>query len=68
MNRDQVKGRAKKIEGELTDARGDATGDVSDNLKGKAEKGVGEVQKQYGDLKERVRHDREDTEPRDKDR
>lgn len=64
MNRDQVKGRVKKLEGELTDARGDATGDVADDIKGKIQKGIGEVQKDYGDMKERIRRDREDTQPR----
>ncbi|MED5617781.1 CsbD family protein [Ideonella sp. BN130291] len=57
MNKDQVKGRAKKVEGELIDERGDATGDLSDDIKGKVEKGVGEVQKQYGDMKEKIRRD-----------
>ena len=57
MNKDQVKGRAKKIEGELTDARGDARGSVADDVKGKAQKGAGEVQKQWGDLKEKARRD-----------
>ena len=55
MNKDQVKGRAKKIEGELIDQRGDARGSAADDLKGKAKKGVGEVQKQWGDLKEKAR-------------
>jgi uncharacterized protein YjbJ (UPF0337 family) len=63
MNRDQVKGTAKKIEGELKDQKGNATGDLSDDVEGKVEKGVGEVQKDYGDMKERIRKDRADTDP-----
>lgn len=57
MNKDQVKGQAKKIEGEMIDQRGDATGSVADDIKGKVEKGVGEVQKKYGDLKENLKDD-----------
>ena len=60
MNKDQVKGRMKKIEGEAIDQRGDATGSVADDIKGKVEKGIGHVQKEYGDAKERVRRDLND--------
>ncbi len=60
MNKDQVKGRMKKIEGELIDERGDATGDLTDDIKGKVEKGIGEVQKDYGDMKERIRRESDD--------
>lgn len=68
MNKDQVKGRAKKVEGELIDQRGDATGDLKDDIKGKAEKAVGEVQKDYGDMKEKLKRDGDRSTDRDVER
>ena len=57
MNQDQVKGQLKKIKGEAEDVGGSATGDLSEHAKGKLDKGMGHVQKEYGDMKERVRQD-----------
>jgi len=52
MNKDQVEGKRKQIHGEATDIKGDIKGDLGDDIKGKAEKGVGKAQEAYGNLKE----------------
>jgi uncharacterized protein YjbJ (UPF0337 family) len=55
MNKDQVEGKRKQIHGEATDIKGDIKGDLGDDIKGKAEKGIGKAQEAYGDLKEKLR-------------
>lgn len=51
MNKDQIKGRITKTEGQIKEAAGKAVGNKSLEIKGKAKKVVGEVQASYGDLK-----------------
>lgn len=52
MNKDQVKGRAKEATGAIKQAVGKATGSVSTEVKGNAEKVLGKTQAAYGDIKE----------------
>jgi len=52
MNKDQVQGRAKQVEGKLEAAAGKITDNKKMKKKGKLKEAVGEVQTRYGDLKE----------------
>ncbi|MDB5765331.1 MAG: CsbD-like protein [Collimonas fungivorans] len=51
MNKDQVKGRVKEAEGKIKETAGKIAGDKRLEEKGKIEKTVGQVQKEYGDKK-----------------
>ncbi|MDR6499750.1 CsbD family protein [Burkholderia sp. DN3021] len=55
MNKDQVKGVAKKAKGKVNEVIGRATGNVKQEIKGDAQQVAGEVQKKYGDAKEAVK-------------
>lgn len=57
MNKDQVKGRLKQAEGKVKEVTGKVVGNETLEQKGKVEKVVGEVQSDYGDLKENIKSD-----------
>lgn len=52
MNTDQVKGRAKEVEGTVKEVTGKAVGNKRLEEKGRFEKNVGKVQAGLGDLRE----------------
>ena len=57
MNRDQVKGAAKHISGEVKQQVGKLTGDTSTRVRGHAQEAEGRLQKNVGDKREELRHD-----------
>ncbi|MEP7205612.1 MAG: CsbD family protein [Casimicrobiaceae bacterium] len=59
MNRDQVKGTAKDIEGKAQRELGKATGDVGDQIKGAGKQVEGKIQKGIGNLKDDADKDRD---------
>ncbi|KJS09490.1 MAG: general stress protein CsbD [Gammaproteobacteria bacterium BRH_c0] len=58
MNKDQVKGRITKTEGQVKEAAGKAVGNESLEIKGKIKKAAGTVQAAFGDLKSDLKKDR----------
>lgn len=60
MNKDQVKGVAKHVQGEVQQEVGKLTGDTDTQLKGHAKEIEGKAQKQYGDAKEVLKDKAED--------
>lgn len=54
MNKDQVKGRVKEVQGSVKEATGRLLGSTKLETKGKLEKMVGTVQAQHGDTKAAV--------------
>ncbi|WP_095144214.1 CsbD family protein [Pseudomonas sp. Irchel s3b6] len=52
MNKNQVKGRVKEIEGAIKEVAGKAVGNKRLEERGKIEKTVGTIQAGLGDLKE----------------
>jgi len=56
MNKDQVKGRLKAVEGTVKEVTGKIVGNKSLEEKGKVEKVVGKVQSGYGDIKEDIKN------------
>ena len=57
MNKDQVKGVAKQVEGNVKEEVGKLTGDTETRVKGHAKELEGKLQKKVGDAKEEVRQD-----------
>ncbi|HKX54377.1 MAG TPA: CsbD family protein [Nitrosospira sp.] len=55
MNKDQVKGTAKDIEGKIQEEAGRAAGSKEHESKGLGKQIAGKVQKKYGDVKEAVK-------------
>ena len=55
VNKDQVKGVAKQAKGAVKEAVGKATGSRKTEYEGKAEKVAGNVQKGFGDAREKVK-------------
>ncbi|HRX74053.1 MAG TPA: CsbD family protein [Hyphomonas sp.] len=55
MDKENVKGAAKKAEGSLKEATGKAIGDKSLEMKGKADKAEGKVREKVGDTKDKIR-------------
>ena len=55
MDRDRIKGKLKQVEGTLIDAKGDLTGNVSDDIRGKSKKVEGKLQETWGKTKDAVR-------------
>ncbi|MEM1318478.1 MAG: CsbD family protein [Pseudomonadota bacterium] len=53
-NTDQSEGMTKKIKGDLKEAYGKITGDKKTENKGKEEQAEGQLQKDWGDLKDAV--------------
>ena len=60
MNKDQVKGVAKHIAGEIQEQVGKLTGDESTEARGHAREQEGKIQKNYGDAKELVKDKAQD--------
>ncbi|MNC60529.1 CsbD-like protein [compost metagenome] len=56
MNKNQVKGRVKEIEGTIKEVAGKAVGNKRLEERGKIEKTVGTIQAGLGDLKEDLKH------------
>ncbi len=67
MNRDQIKGKAKEIKGDIKKRIGGATEDPGKQAEGWLEEQEGKVQKKVGDLEEEAdrakRHDRDPDRP-----
>jgi uncharacterized protein YjbJ (UPF0337 family) len=55
MNKDQVKGVSKDLEGKMQESAGQMTGSVEQQAKGLGKQVAGKVQKGFGDAKEAVR-------------
>ena len=55
MHKDEVKGSAKKLRGEVKDKVGKATEDDNLRAAGKADKAEGSIQKGVGKVKDKVR-------------
>ena len=62
MNKDQAKGIAKEVTGEVKEQVGKMTRDDELRLKGHAKEFEGKAQKKLGDLKEIAREDMDDIE------
>lgn len=56
MNKDQVKGIAKQVGGEIQQGVGKLTGDTSTRVRGHANEVEGKLQEGLGDAKETVRN------------
>jgi len=52
MNKDQVKGAAKKVAGKVQETVGKITGNKTQEAKGLIKQATGTVQKKAGDIKE----------------
>ena len=48
MDKNRVKGKIKQVEGRAQDLRGDITGNVADDVEGKAKNVAGKIQEEYG--------------------
>ena len=59
MNKDQVKGVAKHVQGEVQEQVGKLTGDTETRIKGHAKEMEGKAQKELGDAKEAVEDEAE---------
>jgi len=55
VNKDQVKGRVKEVEGKVEKGVGKITGDKGLEQKGKINEGLGKIQGAYGDVKDAVK-------------
>lgn len=55
VNKDQVKGAAKQVKGNIKEAAGKATGNERLEGEGMVDQAAGKVQKTYGDAKETVK-------------
>ncbi|HEY5801250.1 MAG TPA: CsbD family protein [Burkholderiaceae bacterium] len=55
MNKDQVKGISKDLEGKAQESAGQITGSAEQQIKGMGKQVAGKVQKGVGDVKEAVR-------------
>jgi uncharacterized protein YjbJ (UPF0337 family) len=55
MNKDQVKGKAKKIGGKIQEEFGEAVGSSEQQVKGLKNQTEGNIQQKAGDLKEVVK-------------
>jgi uncharacterized protein YjbJ (UPF0337 family) len=55
VNKDQVKGLAKQAKGAVKEAAGKATGNRQTQAEGTADKVAGNIQKGYGDAKEKIK-------------
>lgn len=64
MNKDQIKGRVEETKGKIKESTGHAIGNPDMEDRGTAEKITGKVQKSYGDAKERLKDEIDDTQDR----
>ncbi|VBB16509.1 CsbD family protein [Burkholderia stabilis] len=55
MNKDQVRGIAKKARGKVNEVIGRVTGNATQEIRGDAQQAAGEVQKKFGDAREAIR-------------
>jgi len=55
INKDQVKGRVKEAEGKIKQVAGKLVGNENLEAKGKVQKGLGEAQAKFGDVKKDVK-------------
>lgn len=55
VNKDQVKGRAKEVEGKVNEVTGKVVGDKKLEVKGKIQQIGGEARAKLGDLKQNVK-------------
>jgi uncharacterized protein YjbJ (UPF0337 family) len=55
MNKDQVKGTAEKVKGNVNETIGRATGDRKQEVKGDVQQTAGQARKNLGDAKETVK-------------
>ncbi len=60
MNKDQVKGVAKEVQGEVQQQVGKLTGDTETRVRGHAKEFEGKAQKKLGDAEEVVRDKADD--------
>lgn len=58
MNKDQVKGRAKEVKGNIKEAAGKMVGNDKLKVEGRVDKAAGKAQGNYGDLKDAVKNQR----------
>ncbi len=65
MDKDRIKGKVEQARGKAQDIRGSVTGDVVDNIEGKARQVAGKVQEEYGKAKDTLRHEARKAEARD---
>ena len=63
MNKDQIKGKAKEIAGEVQEHTGRALGNKEQEAKGHAKELAGKAQKKLGDLKEDIKDNLDDDLP-----
>ena len=68
MNKDQVKGVAKHVEGEVQEQVGKLTGDTGTQVRGHAKEVAGKARKDFGDAKEAVHDKAEELRELDRDR
>jgi uncharacterized protein YjbJ (UPF0337 family) len=54
INKDQVKGRVRKVKGTIKEATGKLVGNKMLQAKGNIQKNLGKVQAKFGDLKKNV--------------
>ncbi len=52
MNKDQIKGTIKNVEGKLQEAAGKVVGNKEQQIKGVSKQVVGKTEQKYGDAKE----------------
>jgi uncharacterized protein YjbJ (UPF0337 family) len=55
VNKDQVKGRTKEVEGKVNEITGKVLGDKKLEVKGKIQQIGGEAQAKFGDLRQNVK-------------
>ncbi len=55
MNKDQVKGRVKEVEGTIKEVAGKLVGNEELEAKGKTQKILGEAQAKFGDVKKDIK-------------
>lgn len=55
VNKDQIKGRAKEVKGNIKEAAGKVVGNDNLKIEGRIDKAAGKAQGAYGDLKDAVK-------------
>jgi uncharacterized protein YjbJ (UPF0337 family) len=55
MNKDEIKGKGKKIEGQVREGYGKLTGNKTEQIKGKVQQAEGTVQEEIGKIKRKVK-------------
>jgi len=55
MNKDEIKGKGKKIEGQVREGYGKLTGNKTEKIKGKIQQAEGTVQEEIGKIKRKVK-------------